>query len=632
MIGGFRVVDKSIAKVYRYLKRLVVYEPPQEAKPFVLGEPECDSQPPANKTVRSFDELEQFKAHIDYGRTLAETMEQAGQILAANPVDGQAVAKYKQFVQAMEKQYEELSPLLLAYTVGLDDIDRPVSSSLKDNKRVITSLYHGHTNKDLLFRDFSLPGEPARAATLVFLDGMIDKQLIDLAILQPLMLLCAQQTDGIGEALLHRLAQACLPSNEAAVVTTYQAIVDGVNSGDTALLVDGAPGAIVLATKGYQQRGVERPQNEQTVRGAQVAFSEGLRTNTALIRTALPSQDLVTEIIMVGDRVKQKCAVIYMQNLANEDLVTEVKRRIKSIRASHIPNVSTLEQFIEDHPGIPFPQSLSTERPDRVVASLMEGKVALLYEGAPLALVLPVSFFTLFHSGEDFTYPDIVTSFMRLLRLAGAAIATLLPSVYLAISYFHQEAMPTELVLAIAGAREKVPFPTLLELLIMDLSFELIREASLRIPGNLGSTIGIVGAIILGQAAVTANLVSPIMVVVIAISGLASFTIPDFRLTTTLRVLRFGILLMAATFGLVGIAFAILLLSTVLCSMKSFGVPYMVPVAPKTMSGLDVVIKGPVFHQERLPDYLNPKDQNRQPPVARKWTKERSTKPGGDDS
>lgn len=211
---------------------------------------------------------------------------------------------------------------------------------------------------------------------------------------------------------------------------------------------------------------------------------------------------------------------------------------------------------------------------------------------------------------------------MRLLRIAGIVLSILLPSMYLAINYFHQEALPTELVLAIASARERVPFPALIEILLMDFSFELIREAGLRVPGMLGSTIGIVGAIILGQAAVAANIVSPIMVVIIALTGLASFAIPDYQLAIAVRIIRFVFLLLAATFGLVGLSFGVLILFTVLCSMKSFGMPYLAPIAPRTQAGLDVIVRGPVFQQERRPDELNTQDTNRQPPLSRPWTKE----------
>lgn len=210
---------------------------------------------------------------------------------------------------------------------------------------------------------------------------------------------------------------------------------------------------------------------------------------------------------------------------------------------------------------------------------------------------------------------------MRILRIAGFLLATILPSLYLAISYFHQEALPTDLVLAIAAAHERVPFPAIVEILLMELSFELIREAGTRVPGLLGSTIGIVGAIIIGQAAVAANIVSPIMVVIVAVTGLASFTITDYRLSFGIRLGRFGYLVLAATLGLVGVAAGIITSLILVCSMKSFGVPYLVPVAPKVTPGFDIVGRGPVYSQGERPDELNTLNQKRQPAVTRQWMK-----------
>ena len=260
---------------------------------------------------------------------------------------------------------------------------------------------------------------------------------------------------------------------------------------------------------------------------------------------------------------------------------------------------------------------------------LAEGRVAFILDGVPLAHIVPVSFFTFFHSAEDFSFKAIASTGLRILRIIAAFITLLLPSLYLAINYFHQEALPTEIALAIAGARERVPFPALIEIVLMEFSFELIREGGLRIPGVLGSTIGIVGALILGQAAVSANIVSPIVVIIIALAGLASFAIPDFQMAMAFRVIRFLMLMLAATLGLVGVASGLLLLTLLLCSMKSFGLPYMLPVAPRVEGNLDVVVRGPVFDQEKRPDGLNTKDSDRQPTISRQWREEKPL--GGQD-
>jgi spore germination protein KA len=276
-------------------------------------------------------------------------------------------------------------------------------------------------------------------------------------------------------------------------------------------------------------------------------------------------------------------------------------------------------QFIEDYPNILFPQTLSTERPDRTAAHLAEGRVALILEGNPFAQILPIDFFSCFHSAEDYSMKPGIANITRIFRLFGALISTVLPSLYIALSYFHPAAIPTELLLAIAGSRDHVPFPAVFEVLMMEVAYELIREAGIRIPGLLGTTIGIVGAIILGQAAVAARIVSPITVVLVAVTGLASFTIPEYRMAAALRVLRLILVIFSWTLGLVGLAIFILGITVLLCHIKSFGMPYMSPIAPRSIANYDLVIRGQVFSMEQRPDELNTKDDQRQPTVSRTW-------------
>lgn len=612
-----------ITQIYESIKKLLIYKPPKNPKPFVLDEIEKGRSDLAGPQPQ--EELNQaareLKTLIDYSRRLEELITKSISAFRSN--DTAVIGRLPEEVEALKKVKDNTAPVLLSYDSAAEPLDRLVSPLLEENKALIDRLYNSDINKDILIRRFEIAGDQPVKAMLVFLDGMIDKQILDLGILQPLMLLDTGKTKPVGNELLTTISENCLPSNQTTPVSKFKDVADAINGGDTALFIEGVEQALTLSTKGYKQRGVERPQIEQSIRGSQAAFSEGLRTNTGLLRTMLPTNDLVTEILMIGDRVPQKCAVMYLKSVANPDLVAEVKRRLKGISTDYIVDLGMLEQFIEDHPGVIFPQMLSTERVDRAAVNIAEGRVALVYEGVPFVHIVPVTFFSFFHSVEDFSLKPPAGSFMRLLRIVGTLVAVILPSMYLGINYFHQEALPTELALAIAGAREKVPFPAVVEILMMEFSFELIREAGLRVPGLLGSSIGIVGAIILGQAAVAANLVSPIMVVIIAVTGLASFSIPDYRLAFALRITRFAFLLLSAMMGLVGLSFGLLVITVVMCSMKSFGMPYMTPVAPKTMAGYDTLIRGPVFRQEMRPDQLNAQDSRRQPAVSRKWTKEK---------
>lgn len=612
-----------ITQVYEGLKKLLIYKPPKNPKPFVLDEIEKgrSGHSGSDSQAAIMDAVQELKTLVDYSHRMEELIEKS--ITAFRSNDGAAIERLPEDMAALRKIKDNTAPVLLAYDTAVQPLDKMVSPLLAENKTIIDQMYSSDINKDILIRRFEIGGKQPIKAMLVFLDGMIDKQVLDLGVLQPLMLLDTGKTKPAGDELLTTIMENCLPSNQATPVDKYKDIADAINGGDTVLFIEGVGRALTLGTKGYKQRGVERPQIEQSIRGSQAAFSEGLRTNTGLLRLMLPTNDLVTEILMIGDRVPQKCAIMYLKSLVNPDLVAEVKRRLKGISTDYIVDLGILEQFIEDHPGMIFPQMLSTERVDRAAVNIAEGRVALIYEGVPFVHILPVNFFSFFHSVEDFSLKPPAGSFMRLLRIVGTLVAVILPSLYLSINYFHQEALPTELALAIAGAREKVPFPALIEILMMEFSFELIREAGLRVPGLLGSSIGIVGAIILGQAAVAANLVSPIMVVIIAVTGLASFSIPDYRLALSLRLTRFIFLLLSAMMGLVGFSFGLLVITVAMCSMKSFGVPYMTPVAPKTITGYDTLVRGPVFRQETRPDQLNTQDSRRQPAISRKWTEEK---------
>lgn len=624
-MGVTVVQDNLVFKAYRYIKDLLVYKPPpRTAHRFVLGEykegEQGDTPSAASPDVLTTSRKE-LDALIRYGNRLAQVMEEARELLSSR--DLQAKANLTEQLKNLEKQQTELEPILLTYDTNKSDLKkRELSFSIEENEKIIKELYYVEINKDIVIRHFIIPGVKPVKAMLVFMDGMIDKELINLAVLQPLMLLDKekQALQGDSDNLLKQLISLFLPSNQAQEVDNFGKVSAGLNTGDTALFLDGVNQAVLIETKGYEHRSVGKPDIEQSVRGSQVAFSEALRVNTGLIRTMMPSNDLVTEIFEIGERIPTKCAIMYLKSVANPKLIGEIKRRVLNIKTDYISDMGVLEQFIEDHPSIALPQMLSTERPDRTVAALSEGRVALLLNGTPFAHVVPVTFFTFFHSAEDFSLKVPIGSVSRLLRLIGTLLAVILPAVYLSIVYFHPEALPTEMILAIAGARERVPFPSVGELLLMEFAFELIREAGLRIPGLLGSTIGIVGAIILGQAAVSANLVSPVTVVVIALTGLASFTIPDYRLAAAGRLLRFIFIALAYMLGLVGVALGLLMVTAILTNMKSFGVPYMTPIAPKTMAGLDVIIRGPVFRQEMRPDGLNAQDNRRQPHISRQWT------------
>jgi spore germination protein KA len=615
------------AKNFKAIKQILIYEPPKDPPPFVLKEAERPNDAPSPVT----SSLAQHEALLRYAQRLADTVEKSREVLK-DPFQTEKIEALKLEIAALEKQKDKLSPVLETYSLEQSPVDQEISTSMEENKLALEKLYNLPLNKDLIIRRLTIPAKPPVNAALAFIDGLSDKNTINLAILQPLMLLGKSNKNLFDADGLEELIAEYLPGNQVKLVHTIGEIVAAINMGDTAILFDGLSQAVLIETKGQEHRGIDRPALEQTVRGSQSAFTETLRINTGLVRALLRTSDLTTEMITVGTRSNTLCAVMYLKSVINPDLVVEAKRRLENITTDAITQAGMLQLLMMDQPILPYPQALSTERPDRVAAALAEGRLAILVDGSPFAIVAPISFFTLLHVSEDFALPWIAGSFSRILRLSGALINILLPAMYLAISYFHQEALPTDLILAIGAAREKVPFPAFVEIAAMEFAFELLREGGIRIPGMLGSTIGIVGAIILGQAAVAASIVSPITVVIIAVTGLASFAVPDYSLSFAFRLTRFIFELLAAILGLIGVAGGLITITVLLCSMKSLGVPYLAPLAPKTKYGYDVILRGPNASQELRPDELSPQDIRRQPKVSLNWTKKPSDQKKGGNS
>jgi len=511
---------------------------------------------------------------------------------------------------AKKEQAEQMSPEKA--------LQQQVSTSLDVNLALIKTALRVPQNKDIIIREFVI-GNPGVRAFTVYLEGISERNTVNFAILEPLMLLSYIEGPLPEEKNVFDLVKdKLLPGNQVKEHDKIQPLVQATLVGDTALFIDGQNKGLVIESKGWDRRSPDKPITEQVLRGSQEGFVETLRTNTTLIRRRLRTPALVTEIVQVGALSKVDAAIIYIDGIANPKLIDEVKRRIDSINTDFLPESSMLEDFIDDFPGSVFPGGMPTERPDRAAAFLAEGHVVILVDNSPFALILPATFFAMMHAAEDYYVKPLLGTFLRLIRAVSLFLALLAPAFYIAIANYHQEMIPTDLMLSIAASRETVPFPIILEVLLMEFSFELIREAGIRIPGPIGPTIGIVGALILGQAAVQASIVSPILVIVVALTALSSFAIPNLNLTFSIRVLRFGFILAASVLGLYGIALALFVLIIHLTSLKSFGVPYMSPVAPHRPSG-DVITRIPLYQARRRPQFLRPLDDIRQGKINRPW-------------
>nr|WP_235715972.1 spore germination protein [Acetivibrio cellulolyticus] len=496
-----------------------------------------------------------------------------------------------------------------------------VSKTLSDNIAFLKKKYTIPDNGDIVLREFDIVAKnKSIPACMIFIDGMTSRDVIDLAILQPLMLLSNIEIKGKEEDIGLFVRNHLLPHNQIKMVNELSKVIDEVNFGGCGIFIDGIDVAFAADVKGWQGRGVSSPNTEMVIRGPQEGFNELLRTNTGLIRKILKDEDVIAESISIGRRSKTPCSLMYIKDIANDSLVAEVRRRLKGIKIDYLFDSGELEQLLEDNSYLAVPQIIATERPDRVAAMLTEGKVAVVVHGSPFVLVMPTTHIDLFHSPEDSYIRFPYANLLRIIRIIAIAMSLLLPGLYIAITNFHQEMIPTDLLFAIEASREKVPFPSVVELLIMEFAFELIREAGIRIPGPIGPTLGIVGGLILGQAAVAANIVSPIMIIIVAVTGIGSFAIPNFSLGYAYRILRFVYIFLSATAGFLGITFGLYLQGLWFAASKSFGVPFMTPIGPMTKGGFaDQILRAPIWKQEERPDFLNVKDNKKQPKISRQW-------------
>lgn len=471
-----------------------------------------------------------------------------------------------------------------------EKVHMPVYADLDKNVAFLKKILG--KSGDIISRRFIIPHESNREAVLFYIDGMADSQVIDDFILHSLTVEPAkvEETYDIAKWLKDRLIHV----GEVTLTTEMKKIVAALLFGDTIIFIDQCEQGIVIGTKGWEHRSVSEPNTEAVVRGSREGFIENMRTNTALIRRRLQDPDLRFDSFTVGKRTKTHICLAYVKGIINADTLSLIRKRIENIDIDGVLESGYVEEFIEDNTWSPFPQLQATERPDSVVAHLLEGKAAIIVDGTPFALVLPAVFSQFYYSPEDYYNRFLIASLVRLIRFISFFIALLLPAFYIAFVSFHTEMIPSKLAIAIAAGRATVPFSTLIEALLMEFSVEILREASIRLPGPIGPTIGIVGALVIGDAAVSAGIVSPLMVIVVALTTIGSYTNPNYGAATAVRMLRFPLMIAAAIAGLYGTMFALLIIVLHLVKLKSFGVPYLAPMSPLKLSDMkDSIVRVP---------------------------------------
>lgn len=473
----------------------------------------------------------------------------------------------------------------------------------------------GH-NSDVHLREFHIGGTGICAA-LIFIDGLSDKELIDKHIMKSLMVNFCEKNNQDPSFVQGAVSKEFIKNQVLTISEVTEAhhvhdLVSKILTGSTALLVDGVQNVLILGTTKGKSRNNEEPSSEPLVRGPRLGFTESLSDNTALLRQHGDNSNLSIIKFQVGERSTKELVIAYIKDLADPALVEEVQERIKKIKIDDVPESGYVEQLIEDNYLSPFTQVQNTERPDRVYSALMEGRVAILLDGTPFALIVPVSLSMMLHTPEDY-YDRWLPSFLiRLLRYFAALISLFGPSLYISFVSFHQGMIPTKLALSIMGTREGVPFPAIIEALIMEIAIEILREGGLRLPKPIGPAMGIVGGLVIGEAAVQAGIVSPILVIVVALTAISSFTVPQYSAGITFRMLRFAAMFFAAVFGLYGVVLFFLFLCSHLVRLKSFGVPFITPIVPYRASDWkDFMIRMPLLKMKRLRKAIHKKDSIR---------------------
>lgn len=471
-------------------------------------------------------------------------------------------------------------------------------------------------NGDVEFREFTIRGTGTRAV-IVFVDGLMDNDLMDTHLIRPLMMVGIPETEQeqfnrSSDTIKAYISSQMLPVSEIKHTDRLLELVQSVLAGTTGLLVDGMQGAFLVGSAKGKSRNLEEPLSEALLRGPRVGFTERLADNTGLLRLHGKNESLLLTRFEVGNRVKKDLIIAYMKDIADPKLVDEVVTRIQKLEIDDPLESGYIEQLIEENVMSPFQQVQNTERPDRVIGALLEGRVAILLDGTPYALIVPVTFSMLLQSPEDYYERWISGSFVRLLRFLSALLALLAPALYISFISFHPGLIPTKLALTIIETRQGVPFPSIIEALIMEIAIEILREAGIRLPKPIGPAMGIVGGLIIGDAAVQAGIVSPFLVIVVAVTAISSFTIPVYSAGITLRVLRFSAMFFAAVLGLFGVVMFFLLLCSHLVILKSFGVPYASPMVPYGINDLkDFLIRFPLKVMKKRPQMLKPNDPDR---------------------
>ncbi|MDT8860772.1 spore germination protein [Alkalihalobacillus sp. MEB130] len=492
------------------------------------------------------------------------------------------------------------------------NVSQPINFLHRNIEKNLTTMQNSlGTSTDIKYREFQAHYYQSISVFICFVDGLVNEDVINMHIVKPLLEPNIHSNSAPTEDYYTYIKKRIISTSSLKESNILDDVTEGVLSGETAIFINGFDHVLLVGTQGFEARSVEQPDTESSVRGSREGFNEVLKVNTSLIRRKINNPNLFFEEMKIGKQTKTKIRIGYINGIADSKVVEEVRNRLERIDTDMILESGYLEQYIEDHPYSIFPTVANSEKPDKIAAKLLEGRVAIFCDGTPFVLTVPHLFIETLQVGEDYYSRPYFASLLRLFRVLALLLTIATPSLFVAIATYHQEMVPSLLLVTMAAAEEKVPFPVFIEALMMIIVFELLKEAGVRMPRPVGSAISIVGALVIGEAAVQAGIVSAPMVIVIALTAISGFVVT--ALTDAVVLSRFFLLFSAASFGFYGILMATLVLLGHMCSLRSFGSPYLAPIAPIILSEWkDALIRLPLWLQKSRPQSVTRKKSKRE--------------------
>ena len=465
---------------------------------------------------------------------------------------------------------------------------------------------------DIIFNEVVIDNQ--RKLKVVFVDGLVSSETIDNFVLKPLIQEAVLKETKTEKDLIDLIMLGTVYHCQRKLRDTLTDCCHDMLIGSLVLIFDDSEKAVTFETKGFEKRALSEPTNENVLKGSKEAFVEVLRVNTALIRRRIPSSELIISQLQLGKRTKTAVSLIYMDGIANKSIVDEINKRLSSVNIDGIVSLGIIESCLRTNKYSLFPQALYTERTDKFCANILEGRAGIIADGFPLAIIVPVDINSFLQAPEDYAQNYFYSSMYRLMRYISTVIYLILPAFYVSITMFHQEMIPTKLAVAIIQSKEGVPFPSYIEVILMLGAFEVLLEAGMRLPKSVGQAVSIVGALVVGQAAISARILSPGVVIVIAAAGITGFVIPSQDFSNTIRVLRLLLVGCSITSGLYGVSIGFIIITYYLCGLEVLGVPYLSPFVANEGKGMmnDTIIRKMWAKLKVRPNNIYPEDSTRQ--------------------